>query len=81
MSALFHRKVQLRSEGHCTSGSKRAMVVVTQRNRPGMGQLSVKGSCRQGAGAAAMERMVSCQWTTEAYAQVDLLGSPRCRGI
>ncbi len=42
---VFHTKLQSRSVGQFCRGSNLAVVVVTQRNRPGMLQLSVKGLC------------------------------------
>lgn len=44
LSAVFQLKLQARSVGHSTAGSKRAMLVVTQRSRPGMPQDSLKGT-------------------------------------
>lgn len=46
-SALFHWKVQSRSVGQSTLGSKRAMLVVTQRKRPGVPHDKVNGTCAQ----------------------------------
>ncbi len=45
-SCSFHVNVQARSVGQSTMGSKRAMLVVTQRNRPGTLQpVRRKGTC------------------------------------
>lgn len=80
--AVFHLKVQSRSGGQSTAGSKRKMVVVTQRERPGTGQLRVNGTLgeRQSSGkrravgdrmhahtpAGMLRRLLACQESCEA---------------
>jgi hypothetical protein len=45
LRSLFHTNSQSRSVGQSTEGSKRAMLVVTQRSLPGVLQVKVKGTC------------------------------------